>query len=73
MYHYHQEGAGEAVYEVGVEDDGNLLGLSLEDLQESIKTLYMVAQKINAEIKISRLIKGKEGSIAEIIVRKHLP
>lgn len=31
-----QEGNGEAIYEIGVEDNGNPLGLSISDMLESI-------------------------------------
>lgn len=40
-----QEGRGEAVYQIGVEDDGMLVGLSEEDMRASLKTLYKMAEK----------------------------
>lgn len=40
-----QEGRGEAVYQIGVEDDGMLVGLSDEDMRASLKTLYKMAEK----------------------------
>lgn len=38
-----QEGQGEAIYEIGIEDNGTLAGLSEEDLNASIKTLHNMA------------------------------
>jgi GTPase len=35
-----QEGNGEAIYEIGVEDNGNPLGLSLFDMLESISKIF---------------------------------
>lgn len=40
-----QEGRGEAVYQIGVEDNGMLVGLSDEDLKASLKTLRRMAEK----------------------------
>lgn len=36
-----QEGLGEAVYEIGVSDNGFLFGLSDEELKKSMETLKM--------------------------------
>ena len=38
-----QEGQGEAIYEIGIEDNGTLAGLSADDLEASIKTLERMA------------------------------
>ena len=35
------EGGGEALYEIGVADDGTLIGLSEPDLQASLRTLQV--------------------------------
>ncbi|MEQ2212321.1 GTP binding protein [Xenoophorus captivus] len=40
-----QEGRGEAVYQIGVEDNGMLVGLSEEDMRASLKTLHRLAEK----------------------------
>lgn len=45
-----QEGRGEAVYQIGVEDNGMLVGLSEEEMRESLKTLHMLAEKWVQEI-----------------------
>lgn len=40
-----QEGRGEAVYQIGVEDNGLLVGLSEADMRASLRTLHMMAEK----------------------------
>lgn len=40
-----QEGGGEAVYQIGVEDNGMLVGLSEDEMRASLKTLHLLAQK----------------------------
>ena len=38
-----KEGGGEAIYEIGVEDNGKLTGLTKEDLESSLKTIDALA------------------------------
>ena len=40
-----EEGLGEAIYEIGVEDNGLLVGLSNTDLMASVHTLERMAEK----------------------------
>ena len=40
-----QEGQGEAIYEIGVEDNGLLTGLTHVELQSSIDTLHNMASR----------------------------
>ena len=40
-----EEGQGEAIYEIGVEDNGLLVGLSNSDLMASVHTLERMAEK----------------------------
>lgn len=42
-----QEGKGEAVYQIGVEDNGLLVGLSEADMRASLRTLHRMAEKYN--------------------------
>jgi len=66
-----EEGQGEALYRIGVEDDGTLTGVSREELQESIDTLYKMAQPIGASITELQKRKVGEGKfIMEVLVRK---
>ena len=38
-----KEGGGEAIYEIGVEDNGTLTGLTKEELECSLKTINTLA------------------------------
>jgi GTPase len=66
-----QEGQGEALYEIGVEDCGTLSGVSSEELQASLATLKKMADRLCASITI--LFERKldnERYIVEVLVRK---
>uniref|UniRef100_T1IIR6 Tr-type G domain-containing protein n=1 Tax=Strigamia maritima TaxID=126957 RepID=T1IIR6_STRMM len=72
-----REGQGEAIYEIGVEDNGILAGLSSSDLAASMHTLRLMAEKLGATITIirERVIEvggeDKESrKAAEVLVRK---
>ncbi|XP_075931813.1 GTP-binding protein 2 isoform X1 [Anarhichas minor] len=70
-----QEGRGEAVYQIGVEDNGMLVGLSEEDLRTSLRTLHMLAEKVGADITVLRESDVDYDSdvsrkIAEVLIRK---
>ncbi|MGH0158740.1 UNVERIFIED_CONTAM: hypothetical protein FKN15_036504 [Acipenser sinensis] len=70
-----QEGRGEAVYQIGVEDNGLLVGLSEEDMRASLKTLRRMAEKVGADIAVIREREVDYDSdiprkIAEVLVRK---
>lgn len=70
-----QEGRGEAVYQIGVEDNGLLVGLSEEDMNASLKTLRRMAEKVGADITVLREREVDYDSdethrIAEVLVRK---
>ena len=45
-----QEGRGVAYYEIGVYDNGDLIGITEEQCIESIMVLYYMARSIEAEI-----------------------
>ena len=40
-----QEGAGEAIYEIGVQDDGTFIGLKKNELHTSMTTLKKMADR----------------------------
>ncbi|KAG7334371.1 hypothetical protein KOW79_002778 [Hemibagrus wyckioides] len=70
-----QEGRGEAVYQIGVEDNGLLVGLSEADMRASLRTLHMMAEKVGADITVLREREVDYDSeeprrIAEVLVRK---
>ncbi|XP_041640375.1 GTP-binding protein 2b isoform X2 [Cheilinus undulatus] len=71
-----QEGRGEAVYQIGVEDNGLLVGLTEADMRASLKTLKRMAEKVGADITLLREREVDYDSdrntrkIAEVLVRK---
>uniref|UniRef100_H3AAP9 GTP binding protein 2 n=1 Tax=Latimeria chalumnae TaxID=7897 RepID=H3AAP9_LATCH len=70
-----QEGRGEAVYQIGVEDNGLLVGLSEDEMKASLKTLRRMAEKVGADITILREREVAYDSdiprrITEVLVRK---
>lgn len=69
-----QEGRGEAVYQIGVEDNGLLVGLTEEDMKTSLKTLRRMAEKVGADITLLREREVEcdraRRKIAEVLVRK---
>lgn len=67
------EGQGEAVYEIGVSDDGVPLGLEEEEYKETLETLKKMASELKADITIlcERVIEDKKKvkKVGEILVR----
>ena len=67
-----QEGEGEAIYEIGVGDNGMYVGLTGEELESSLKTLNVMASKLGAH---TALLKKDDGivhgrKVAEVLVRR---
>ncbi|XP_049592663.1 GTP-binding protein 2 [Syngnathus scovelli] len=70
-----QEGRGEAVYQIGVEDNGMLVGLSEDEMKASLTTLHKMAEKVGADITILRHAEvdydtDRPLTIAEALIRK---
>lgn len=61
-----REGHGEAIYQIGVEDNGRLTGLSREEMKASLKTLNDMAARLGATTSIlrERLANAKNKDIA---------
>ena len=65
---------------IGLEDNGNDLGLNEEDLKLSLSKYFFVeyfigilnviAVRLKANIKLKNLFKGKKGLIAEVFIKK---
>jgi len=64
------EGGGEAFYEVGVSDEGELLGLTPQEAEVTFKNFDKVCKKINASYKLVRKVQGKRGLVYELLVRR---
>lgn len=71
-----QEGEGEAIYEIGVGDNGMYVGLTREELESSLKTLNVMASKLGAHTALLRKYVLKDNGIvhgrhvAEVLVRR---
>lgn len=66
-----REGQGEAIYEMGVEDNGALAGLSQSDMSASLHTLEKMAQELGATITVLRQrTLPNTRAVAEVLVRK---
>lgn len=70
-----EEGQGEAIYEIGVEDNGLLVGLTDVELSASINTLERMAERLGATLTTLRKRDvdnddGTEKRALEILVRK---
>lgn len=65
-----EEGGGECFYQLGVEDNGNPLGLPIEELELSVENLRRIVEKLDASANITKLHKGKMGFIAEVIIKQ---
>ncbi|KAL5596874.1 uncharacterized protein BROUX77_006822 [Berkeleyomyces rouxiae] len=50
-----------ALYEIGVSDDGTLIGLTKDEMDESIKTLRVMAASLGCKVEILRMIIVGEG------------
>lgn len=70
MKHRLNQGLGQCIYDIGVEEDGTPLGLSEEELKISISTLTDIADKINAKISCFNFFKGKVGTVAEVLIKQ---
>lgn len=62
------EGQGEALYYIGVNDDGVPVGLPPEELDNSVNVLRMVADRAKAKVRILRQNEGNDGLVAEVLV-----
>ncbi|MEM2302927.1 MAG: GTP-binding protein [Candidatus Bathyarchaeia archaeon] len=63
------EGGGEAFYEIGVSDDGDLIGLDDRELELSLNVLEKAAKLVGAKCRLLRIGTGRVGKIAEVHIR----
>ena len=67
------EGEGEALYELGVDDDGTPRGLTEAELAESVATLRRMANEIDADCSTVCERRTKDGRLcATMLVRRRL-
>lgn len=65
------EGNGEALYFIGVTDDGTLVGLNKDEYDESVSNLYIIANKIDCLI--IKLCENNKSDyyIGEFLIREN--
>lgn len=67
-----REGDGEAIYELGIADSGEVIGLSPEEFSESVTVLHEVADRTNADITLLRetqVSMKSDKRVAEFLIR----
>jgi len=65
------EGIGEAIYEIGVDDDGTPIGLSEEELKLSLETLTRMAKELKCDVTVLRTRDGVKGKVSEALIRRY--
>jgi GTPase len=64
--------SGEAIYKIGVADDGILLGLNLQEYDESVSNLEKIGKNINCSVTlIYKYINKNNLYIGEFLIRKN--
>jgi GTPase len=53
-----------------VHDDGTPIGLSEEDMAQSLETLRQMCATVDATMSVRSVTKGIEGTVAEVVVRR---
>ena len=65
------EGGGEAIYTVGIEDDGTVVGINDSDYNKTISILSSAAKKNNFSIKILTKTKvNNDKNLYEVLIRE---
>jgi GTPase len=65
------EGEGECIYNLGIEDDGTITGITEKDYEETIKNINIIADKNNYSVKILSSTPVKDGKhIYEVLIRE---
>ncbi len=65
-----EEGNGEAFYVLGVSNEGDVIGMTEEEMKTSLEVLERVAELINARVVYKRIVEVRKGrQVAEVVVR----
>ena len=64
------EGNDEAIYQIGVEDDGNPLGLSEAELDESLWNLSRMATAVGCSLHVDQIFIGHQGFTAKVLLKR---
>ncbi len=66
------QGGGEAFYELGVSDDGELIGVEENQLPRVMETFEKVVRLAGVEWRLTRKVKGRIGPVLELHLRQKL-
>lgn len=66
-----KSGIPEAIYLIGIEDNGEVSGLNVEELNSSIEKFKQIVKASEAEIVSKNIHCEKVGSFARIVIRKN--
>lgn len=50
---------------IGVEDDGTPQGIGVNEMEQSLATIFIMARNLNANLQINQVKKGLDGFICE--------
>ncbi len=64
------EGNNEAFYHIGVEDNGNSLGISESEMNESLEVLKFMAEKTECEMTVRQIFTAEQGLTAEVMMKR---
>jgi elongation factor 1-alpha len=64
------EGHDVAYYLIGVEDNGNQLGISEEEMNESLSNLKYIADQVDSDMSVVQFFSGAKGITAEVLIRR---
>jgi elongation factor 1-alpha len=65
-----ERGHGEAIYFIGVSDDGKLLGLDKAELEESFFVLDKIAHEVNSKIEEIETQVANRGEVAKVTIAR---
>lgn len=68
------EGIGNAIYRIGVEDNGVVLGINPNEIKETLSVLFYMARNQNAKIMVEYVRRGiqKGCYMAEISINRNI-
>lgn len=67
-----EQGEGECIYHIGVQDDGNFVGITQNEYEETLKYLGSAAQKNNYSVKLLTTTLVKDDKyIYELLIREN--
>ena len=67
------EGRGEAFYEIGVHDNGQVVGIEQEEIFETMLVLFHIATQLEATLEVCLVRLGPEGYSVQLRVTKAMP